>query len=90
MKLIQVTLNGTHCRNIRTPIKTSNTWYQSMDEVKMHQDWDEIDDDADFWSFWNDVQVFADCYNLSTRYVEEEFILDGELVAVHPRMEPTD
>lgn len=56
----------------------------------MHQDWDEIDDDADFWSFWNDVQVFADCYNLSTRYVEEEFILDGELVAVHPRMEPTD
>tara|TARA_R100000231_G_scaffold134144_1_gene107467 strand:- start:166 stop:345 length:180 start_codon:yes stop_codon:yes gene_type:complete len=52
-----------------------------MDEVKMHQDWDEIDDDdIDFWAFWNELQMFADSHNLSTRYVEEEFLIDGELI----------
>ena len=47
----------------------------------MHQDWDEIDDDdIDFWAFWNELQMFADSHNLSTRYVEEEFLIDGELI----------
>ena len=49
----------------------------------MHQDWDELEDDADFWVFWAELQAFADQYCLSTRYVEEEFLIDGELVPVH-------
>ena len=49
----------------------------------MHQDWDELEDDADFWVFWAELQAYADQYNLSTRYVEEEFLIDGELVPVH-------
>ena len=50
----------------------------------VHQDWDTIeDDDADFWVFWAEVQAYADQYGISTRYVEEEFIIDGEFVPVH-------
>ena len=49
----------------------------------MHQDWDELEDDADFWVFWAELQAFADQYSLTTRYVEEEFLLDGELIPVH-------
>ena len=57
----------------------------------MHQDWDEIaDDDTDFWVFWAELQAFADQYNLSTRYVEEEFLIDGELIPVHLRYEQDD
>ena len=54
-----------------------------MDKVTMHQDWDELEDDSDFWVFWAELQAYADQYNLTTRYVEEEFLIDGELVPVH-------
>ena len=37
----------------------------------------------DFWLFWEEVKAFADQYRLSTRYVEEEFLIDGELIPVH-------
>ena len=46
----------------------------------MHQNWDELEDDADFWVFWAELQAYADQYNLTTRYVEEEFLIDGELI----------
>ncbi len=48
---------------------------------KMHQEWDQ--EELDFWDFWSEVQAFAEQYQLSTRYVEEEFLIDGELVPVH-------
>ena len=53
----------------------------------MHQNWDELDDDADFWVFWAELQAYADEYHLSTRYVEEEFLIDGELQRVELRYE---
>ena len=53
----------------------------------MHQDWDELEDDSDFWVFWAELQAFADQYSLTTRYVEEEFLLDGELIPVHLKFE---
>ena len=37
----------------------------------------------DFDAFWEEVKGFADQYRLSYSYVEEEFVIDGELVPVH-------
>ena len=37
----------------------------------------------DFESFWDEVKAFADQYQLSYAYTEEEFVIDGELHAVH-------
>ena len=37
----------------------------------------------DFDKFWDEVKAFADNYNLSYAYVEEEFVIDGQLVPVH-------
>ena len=53
----------------------------------MHQDWDELEDDSDFWVFWAQVQEYADLHGISTRYVEEEFLIDGELVTVDLKYE---
>ena len=52
-------------------------------EVKewMNKESEELD--LDFWLFWEEVKAFADQYRLSTSYVEEEFLIDGELVPVH-------
>ena len=36
-----------------------------------------------FEDFWEEVKAFADQYRLSYSYVEEEFVIDGELVPVH-------
>ena len=35
--------------------------------------------------YWSLVKRFADEVKLSTRYVEEELILDGELIEVYPK-----
>ena len=40
--------------------------------------------ESEFWSYWADVEEFAARMNLTTRYVEEEFIIDGDLVQVDP------
>ena len=52
-------------------------------EVKewMNKESEELD--LDFWLFWEEVKAFADQYRLSTSYVEEEFLIDGELIPVH-------
>tara|TARA_R110002012_G_scaffold10705_4_gene48507 strand:- start:462 stop:767 length:306 start_codon:yes stop_codon:yes gene_type:complete len=36
-----------------------------------------------FEEFWTEVKAFADQYRLSYAYVEEEFVIDGELIPVH-------
>ena len=36
-----------------------------------------------FDDFWEEVKAFAEQNRLSTEYVEDEFILDGELLPVH-------
>ena len=35
--------------------------------------------------FWSLVKRYADEVGVSTRYVEDEFILDGELIEVFPK-----
>ena len=40
-----------------------------------------------FDEFWEEVKGFADQYNLSYTYVEEEFVIDGQLVPVHLHMD---
>lgn len=42
-----------------------------MIDAHLHEDWD---------SFWARVEEYAKQHNISTRYVEEEFIIDGELI----------
>ena len=42
-----------------------------MIDAHLHADWD---------SFWASVEEYAKENNLTTRYVEEEFVIDGELV----------
>ena len=36
-----------------------------------------------FEDFWQEVEAFAEQNLLSTTYVEEEFIIDGEFIPVH-------
>mgnify|MGYP001170924998 FL=1 len=50
---------------------------------------DRIDsiDYIDFDDFWEEVQAYADQYNLSYAFVEEEFIIDGVFWPVHLIME---
>lgn len=38
----------------------------------------------EFEDFWEDVMSFANEIDTDLRYVEEEFIIDGELVKVYP------
>ena len=52
-------------------------------EVKEWMDKESEELDLDFWLFWEEVKAFADQYRLSTSYVEEEFLIDGELIPVH-------
>ena len=42
-----------------------------MIDAHLHADWD---------SFWASVEKFAKENHLPLRYVEEEFVIDGELV----------
>ena len=37
---------------------------------------------ANFDDFWADVEKYAEKVGLSTRYIEEEFIINGELIEV--------
>lgn len=61
--------------------------YRKVDIDKEVRDWMDNQDEemleSEFWEFWLEVQAFAEQYRLSTRYVEEEFVVDGELVPVH-------
>ena len=36
-----------------------------------------------FECFWDDVLAYAEQYRISTRYIEEEFIIEGEFFPVH-------
>jgi hypothetical protein len=38
----------------------------------------------EFEDFWEEVMDFANEINADLRYVEEEFLIDGELVKVYP------
>ena len=38
----------------------------------------------EFEDFWEDVMAFANEIDTDLRYVEEEFLIDGELVKVYP------
>ena len=42
-----------------------------MIDAHLHADWD---------SFWGSVEQFAQDNDLSVKYVEEEFVIDGELI----------
>ena len=44
---------------------------------KMPKSYDNFED------FWAEVEAFANQYRLPLHYVEEEFVIDGELIAVH-------
>ena len=36
-----------------------------------------------FDEFWEEGKAYADQYNMSYAYVEEEFVIDGDLIPVH-------
>ena len=36
-----------------------------------------------FDQWWEEVKAYADQYQMSYAYVEEEFVIDGELIPVH-------
>ena len=60
--------------------------YRKVNTNKEVKAWKKKEDEkleSDFWVFWEEIRAFADQYRLSTRYVEEEFLIDGELVPVH-------
>ena len=38
----------------------------------------------EFEDFWEEVMAFANEIDLDLRYVEEEFLIDGELIKAYP------
>ena len=63
--------------------KFTNDWTQYCDA-----NWDRIDDDSfrnwdrEWDDFWAEVEGYAEHHGLTTRHVEEEWILDGEFIPV--------
>ena len=54
--------------------KFSGDWTELIDE------WQSLDHQ---WNdFWAEVEAYANEHRISTRYVEEEFLIDGEFQAV--------
>ena len=43
---------------------------------------EEAELESEFWDYWADLEAYAARMNLTTRYVEEEFLIDGELILV--------
>lgn len=60
-----------------------NKWMSntSLDEFII-QEQERMDKDS-FEHWWSEVEAFAEQNRLPTHYVEEEFIIDGELFPVH-------
>ena len=57
--------------------------YRKMDLTKEIQDWEDENLENDFWAYWEDIRAFAEQNRLSVSYVEDEFLLEGELFPVH-------
>ena len=51
--------------------KDSSRYKEMFDAFTPFEDW------------WADVKAFAEQNRISTSYVEDEFILDGEFIPVH-------
>ena len=41
-----------------------------------------------FEAFWEEIEEFAKELSLHSSYIEEEFVLDGELIKVYPPEAP--
>lgn len=46
------------------------------------------DMESDFWAFWADIVAYAHRIGVTTEYVEEEFVIEGELITVELEEEP--
>ena len=56
-------------------------WEEDLDNIINH--YRKRPPSHSFEDFWDEVKAFAEQNRLSTEYVEDEFILDGELLPVH-------
>ena len=56
-------------------------WEEDLDNIINH--YRKRPPSHSFEEFWDEVKAFAEQNRLSTEYVEDEFILDGELLPVH-------
>ena len=56
----------------------SEDWIDVMDAFLNYDKFE-----AEFDSFWNEVEAYATEHNVSTRYIEEEFLIDGEFQTVN-------
>ena len=54
-----------------------------MDLTKEIQEWEDKNMENSFWAYWEEIRAFAEQNRLSTSYVEDEFLLEGELFPVH-------
>ena len=60
-------------------------WYDTFSDNNRDKKYDGFEGfELTFESFWEEVEEFAKTVGLSTTYVEEEFIIDGEFIAVFP------
>ncbi len=57
--------------------------YRKMDLTKEIQEWEDKNLESDFWEYWEEIKAFAEQNRLSVSYVEDEFLLEGELFPVH-------
>lgn len=63
---------------------SSQSSLSNKEKREIEEQYGSVDNmENDFFAFWEEVRAFSDQYQLSTRYVEEEFIIDGELIPVH-------
>ena len=65
-------------------MENNNKGVKFGDWVDMVDAWEHFDKyEAEFDEFWREVEAYAQEHRLTTRYVEEEFIVDGEFIPVH-------
>ena len=53
-----------------------------MKKENQVEDWIDIFLGDEFNEFWLEIEAYADEHRIPTRYVEEEFILEGEFLPI--------
>jgi len=59
------------------------SWMSSQSLLSNHEKIEREQIENDFLDYWEDIKAFAEQNRLSVSYVEDEFLLDGELFPVH-------
>ncbi len=63
--------------------KEIEAWMSSQSLLSDQEQIEREDLENDFWAYWEEIKAFAEQNRISVSYVEDEFLLEGELFPVH-------